>query len=59
VARLLGNHCQQQQFQIAWGENPWPAPAAFAAGAFLKAVLTRAMFAVMGMMLSHLFSSVH
>jgi hypothetical protein len=55
VARLLGDQRQQQQFQIAGGEDPGAAPTAFAAGAwaFLEAVAAVAVFAVGGMMVSH------
>jgi hypothetical protein len=55
MARLLGDQCQQQQFQVAGGEYPWAAPTTFATGAwaFLEAVAAFAVFAVGRMMVSH------
>jgi hypothetical protein len=55
VAGLFGDQGQQQQFQVAGGEYPGAATAAFAAGAFFEAVATVAVFAVGGMMVSHFF----
>jgi hypothetical protein len=46
VARLFGDQRQQQQFQVARGEHPWAASAAFTAGAFFEAVAAVAVFAV-------------
>ena len=54
MARLLGDQCQQQQFQVARGEHPGATSTAFAAGAraFFEAVTAFAVM-MMGMMVSH------
>ena len=54
MARLFGDQRQQQQFQVTGGENPGAATTALAAGAFLESVAAVAVFAVGGMMVSHL-----
>ncbi|MNY37663.1 hypothetical protein D3C86_1722400 [compost metagenome] len=55
VAWLLGDQRQQQQFQIARGEDAGAASAALAAGpgALFEAVAAVVMVAVGGMMVSH------
>ncbi|MNM59185.1 hypothetical protein D3C81_704300 [compost metagenome] len=52
MAGLLGEHRQQQQFQITRGEDPWAAVATFAVMAALETVMAFAMVA-MRMMFTH------
>ncbi|CAI8963112.1 hypothetical protein EMIT0P253_60091 [Pseudomonas sp. IT-P253] len=53
MAGLFGDQGQQQQFQVAGGEYPWPATSTFAARALFEAVTAIAVLAVGGMMVSH------
>lgn len=53
MARLLGDQRQQQQLQVAGGEDPWATAAAFAPGAFFETVVAVAVLTVGVVVFSH------